>query len=96
MKTDSCCAGRCEAPPPAAAEPDRPVEIAIRDSGSGMSPAVKQRAFDPFFSHRPAGRGRGLGLARAGRIIDAHGGRLWLESQPGEGTTVRLVLQAEA
>ncbi len=84
------------AEPPAAAEPDRPVEIAIRDNGSGMSPAVKQRAFDPFFSHRPAGRGRGLGLARAGRIIDAHGGRLWLESQPGEGTTVRLVLQAEA
>ena len=57
-----------------------------------MSPAVLDRAFDPFFSHRNAGRGRGLGLARAHRIIEAHGGRVWLESKPDAGTTAHVVL----
>jgi two-component system NtrC family sensor kinase len=70
----------------------RGVEIAIRDTGRGMTPAVLQRVFDPFFSHRKAGRGRGLGLARAHRVIDAHEGRIWLESRPGEGTTAFIVL----
>jgi putative nucleotidyltransferase with HDIG domain len=68
------------------------VEISLRDTGCGMTPAVLQRAFDPFFSHRNAGRGRGLGLARAYRIIEGHGGRVWLESVAGEGTTAHVVL----
>jgi signal transduction histidine kinase len=68
------------------------VEIIVRDTGCGMTPSVLQRAFDPFFSHRPAGRGRGLGLARAYRIVESHGGRIWLESAPHEGTTAHVVL----
>jgi two-component system NtrC family sensor kinase len=68
------------------------VEVLVTDSGCGMPPAVLQRAFDPFFSHRRAGRGRGLGLPRVYRIIEAHGGRVWLESQPDEGTTVHVLL----
>ena len=68
------------------------VEVAVRDTGIGMDPSVLQRAFDPFYSHRPAGRARGLGLAHAHRIIEAHGGRIWLQSRPDEGTTVHVVL----
>ncbi len=67
-------------------------EITVRDSGCGMAPAVLQRAFDPFYSHRTAGRRRGLGLARAFRIIEAHGGRIWLESRVNEGTAAHLLL----
>lgn len=72
------------------------VEILIRDTGCGMSSAVTQRAFDPFFSHREAGRGRGLGLPRAHRIIEAHDGRIWLESTADEGTTARIFLPLAA
>jgi len=43
-------------------------------------------------AHRAAGRGRGLGLPRAYRIVEAHGGRIWLESQPDDGTTVHVLL----
>ncbi len=69
------------------------VEVTVEDNGCGMAPAVLQRAFDPFFSHRNAGRRRGLGLPRAYRIVEAHGGRIWLESQPDEGTTVHVLLR---
>jgi len=71
---------------------DDAVELVVADNGCGMSPATLQRAFDPFFSHRRAGRGRGLGLARALRIVEAHGGKIWLESRPGEGTTAHVLL----
>ena len=74
---------------PAAA---RWVELTIEDSGVGMAPDVVHRAFDPFYSHRAAGRGRGLGLARAHRIAESHGGRIWLKSQLGEGTDVHILL----
>lgn len=62
------------------------LEIVVIDSGCGMSASVLQRAFDPFFSHRVAGRSRGLGLPRAFRVVESHGGRIWLDSRPGEGT----------
>jgi putative nucleotidyltransferase with HDIG domain len=72
------------------------IEVRIEDTGCGMTPAVLQRAFDPFFSHRSAGRGRGLGLARAYAIVEAHGGRIWLESRPDEGTTAYVWLPRSA
>ncbi len=72
------------------------LELQVVDDGCGMAPVVLQRAFDPFFSHRAAGRGRGLGLARAYRIVEAHAGRIWLESQPDEGTTVHVLLPRRA
>lgn len=72
------------------------IEVAVQDTGCGMSPTVLQRAFDPFFSHRTAGRGRGLGLPRAYRIVESHGGRIWLESRSGEGTTAHVLLPRSA
>ena len=71
---------------------DDTLEVLVEDRGYGMPPAVLQRAFDPFFSHRVAGRGRGLGLSRAFRILEAHAGRIWLESRPDEGTTAHVLL----
>jgi signal transduction histidine kinase len=68
------------------------VEVLVRDEGCGMSPEVLQRAFDPFYSHRNAGRGRGLGLPRVYRIVEGHGGRIWLESAPEAGTTAHVLL----
>ena len=64
--------------------------VRIDDTGVGMDEATVERACDPFFSHQPAGRRRGLGLPLAARVLELTGGRLDLESQPGHGTTVTL------
>lgn len=72
------------------------VELTVADTGCGMSPSVLHRAFDPFYSHRKAGRRRGLGLPRAFRIVEAHSGRIWLESREGEGTTAHVLLPRPA
>lgn len=71
---------------------DDTVVVAVEDNGVGMEPDVLEHALDPFFSHRPAGRGRGLGLSRAARLVETNGGRLWLDSAPGQGTTVFVEL----
>jgi signal transduction histidine kinase len=71
---------------------DETVRIVIRDNGVGMTRDVLEHALDPLYSSRPAGRGRGLGLSRAYRLAEINGGRLWLESTPGQGTTVTLEL----
>jgi signal transduction histidine kinase len=74
---------------------DAKVQILVRDNGVGIEPSVLERAPAPFFSHRPAGRGRGLGLSTACRLTEVNGGKLWIDSTPGVGTTVTLVFDAE-
>lgn len=71
---------------------DETVRIEVQDNGAGMSPEVAERAIDPFFSHRAAGRGRGLGLSRAYRLAGVNGGHLWIDSSPNIGTTVTIEL----
>jgi PAS domain S-box-containing protein len=66
------------------------VTLEVEDHGSGMSPDVLRQVLKPFFTTRT--RGTGLGLPIARRIIEAHGGRLQIDSTPGQGTTIRLVL----
>jgi signal transduction histidine kinase len=65
---------------------DGTVRVAIRDAGRGMSPEVRARLFEPFYTTRADGTGLGLPLAR--RIARAHGGEIDVESAPGAGTTV--------
>lgn len=65
--------------------------ILIADNGPGIPPEVRPYLFDPYFSGREAGRGLGLGLCKCWRIVDQHGGRIEVESEPGEGTVLRLI-----
>jgi len=75
---------------------DETVRIVVEDNGSGMGREVLAHALDPFFSHRPAGRGRGLGLSRAHRLTEINNGRLRIDSVPGHGTKVTLEFPANA
>jgi len=74
------------------------VQIEIRDTGCGIKPADLNTVFEPFFttkSHRNSPRGHtgcGLGLVFCKRIIDGHGGRISVESEPEEGTTFKITL----
>lgn len=67
---------------------DNAVRLIIRDRGCGMDLETLQKATEPFFSHCPAGRRRGMGLAQARRLLLLNEGTLRLESRPDEGTTV--------
>ena len=69
------------------------VEIRIRDNGTGISPEVKQKLFNPFFTTKPAGEGTGLGLSISHDIIvKQHGGSIEVDTKPGEFTEFRIVL----
>lgn len=69
------------------------MRIDVSDVGQGMDTHTLHRALDPFFSTRPSGTG--LGLPIAGRIAEAHGGRIEVHSRLGEGTTVSLFIPAK-
>jgi signal transduction histidine kinase len=69
------------------------VEIRIRDNGTGIPPAVKDKMFNPFFTTKPAGEGTGLGLSISHDIIvKQHGGSIEVDTQLGEFTEFRIVL----
>ena len=84
-------AGVGAAPDPAALTLP-PVIISVVDSGMGMSPEVRARAFEPFFTTKEQGRGTGLGLATCWGIVRDAGGTIEIESAPGDGTVVRVIL----
>ena len=64
--------------------------VEVQDTGHGMSPEVRERAFEPFFSTKGAG-GSGLGLAEVYGVVKRHNGRVEIESEVGTGTIVRLL-----
>jgi two-component system, NtrC family, sensor kinase len=69
------------------------VEIRIRDNGTGIPTEVKEKIFNPFFTTKPAGEGTGLGLSMSHDIIvKQHGGRIEVDTQPGQFTEFRIVL----
>ncbi len=69
------------------------VEIRIRDNGTGIPAEVMEKMFNPFFTTKPAGEGTGLGLSMSHDIIvKQHGGRIDVETEPGEFTEFRIVL----
>lgn len=70
------------------------VVVSVTDNGRGMDEETLKRAFDPFFSSMPAGRRRGLGLAKALRWIESSGGSIRLESNVKHGTRAMVLLPA--
>jgi C4-dicarboxylate-specific signal transduction histidine kinase len=66
------------------------VRVAVHDSGIGLSDEVKKRLFEPFFTTRTKGMGMGLSISRS--IIEAHGGRLWADSNGSLGSTFQFTL----
>ncbi|MCA9771183.1 MAG: PAS domain-containing protein [Myxococcales bacterium] len=79
-----------------AADDGRSVVLEVADSGMGIHDDVIEKIFDPFFTTKPTGRGTGLGLSVCHGIIRAHGGSIHVLSQPGEGTTFRVVLPVQS
>jgi len=67
------------------------LEVSISDTGTGIPESIRSRIFEPFVTYGKK-QGTGLGMAIAKSTIDAHGGRIWLESEIGKGTTFHVVL----
>jgi signal transduction histidine kinase len=70
------------------------VALSVADTGTGMAPEILAKALDPFFTTKPIGKGTGLGLSSAYGFIAQSGGRLSVESEPGKGTVISILLPA--
>lgn len=73
-------------------KPGRYAHIRVMDTGTGMSPDVRDRATEAFFTTKPAGKGSGMGLSMVFGMVVKAGGGMQIDSEPGEGTTINLWL----
>ncbi len=71
---------------------DNQLLIAIKDNGSGIPDAIKDKIFQPFFTTKPTGQGTGLGLSLSYDIVKAHGGELKMETKEGVGSAFLIIL----
>jgi two-component system, NtrC family, sensor kinase len=81
---------------PASYDPARFITLEIRDTGRGIAPELLPLIFDPFFTTKEVGKGTGLGLYIVHEIITEHGGRITVDSTPGQGTRVLIALPTQA
>jgi two-component system sensor kinase FixL len=72
------------------AKADSTVQISVSDSGGGLAPEVAAQLFQPFVTTKQKGMGLGLSISRT--IVEAHGGKIWVDRRPGGGTTFRFTL----
>ena len=68
------------------------VVMRFRDTGCGMDAETVTKIFDPFYTTKESGKGTGLGLAICAQIVETHGGRIYVDSEPGKGTEFRISL----
>jgi two-component system, cell cycle sensor histidine kinase and response regulator CckA len=80
--------------PPEAA-PGPYVRVTVTDTGTGMSPEVRARIFEPFYTTKAPGKGTGIGLSTVRSIVEAHGGILHVQSAPGRGTEFQMYFPAQ-
>lgn len=66
--------------------------LVVEDNGPGMPPHIKRRACDPYFTTKPPGKGTGLGLAMTKGFVEQCGGRIEIDSEPGQGCRIKLCL----
>jgi two-component system sensor kinase FixL len=75
----------------APADPEM-VGVSVADTGPGLAPEIAGRTFEAFVTTKPTGMGIGLSICRS--IVEAHGGRIWTEPNPGGGIVFRFTLRA--
>lgn len=71
---------------------DEWVYASVADSGCGIPETIRNRIFEPFFTTKGVGKGTGLGLSITYDVIKKHKGNIWVESEPGKGTTFTFKL----
>ncbi len=76
-------------------EPGAYASLIVGDTGAGMTSEIAAKAFEPFFTTKPVGQGTGLGLSMVHGFVLQSGGHVSLESEPGVGTAIRLLLPCE-
>jgi len=68
------------------------VEVSVSDTGTGIAPELAEQLFQPFITTKKHGMGVGLSICRT--IVESHGGKIWVESEPNRGTVFRFTLRS--